>query len=428
MKKVKLLAIILVTVMLCTVLFAGCAKKNTEYTVSIETMTNGVITTQKNTMKKGETVELSIVAENGYKVKNGSIKVVLAKSEYVIGGTTFVMPGENVTVKAEFEKMVEIPAGQDYFINEDKTAIYFGYYPQTIASDSALAAMGTTPDTDGYYTSTFDGAKYVKVAAKPYSTSEKNPYRFSNGKIVSKDSEYFFKVEPIKWNIIKKADGNTLILADNILDAQAFLKEENYKKNRAMIGNTYNIREGVPEKTFANNWQYSDIRAWLNDTFYNASFNDSAKAIINTSELDNNKTSYYGDGGSETNKFATSQINTNDKVFFLSVTEIATIDPKKSEGVNEYGFILKRNANDPMKIARLSDYAINMGAWMHTASDADVALYNGNGHWWLRSSGDKSGLVSRITADGTAVTIPGINVYKDMMGVRPAMNLNLTIA
>ena len=67
---------------------------------------------------------------------------------------------------------------------------------------------------------------------------------------------------------------------------------------------SYNNSPGVPDGIYANNWEYSFIRRWLNETFYNEVFNDLQKEIIQTTHLDNSARScnpneypkYYGYG------------------------------------------------------------------------------------------------------------------------------------
>lgn len=421
MKKVKIIALVIVTILLCSVIFVGCSGNKKEYQVTITSNVNGAVTAVNGSVAKGKVAEFVIAPNKGYKLKAGSLKVSGTKlKETTLGGTTFVMPAEDITVKAEFEKEVLYAVGQDMLITSDEKSIYFGSYPQTIATKFAVDAMATTASENGYYVSAFDNAEYAKITAKS-NAGKKESYYFTDGTKIENGKDYFFRVEPIKWDVVTAADGSSMILTDAIVDSKAFLNEENYKFNRMQIGNTYNIREGVPEKTFANSWEYSDIRMWLNQAFYNASFNANQKKLIANTELENSNTSYYGEvkfdaNDKEVNKFATSQKNTNDNVFLLSAKDINN---------KELGFAEKRGTNDPFKMAVVSDFARCNGAWVN--NNNKTYDMNGNGHWWLRSSGEKSGLVSRITSDGTSVTIPGLNVYKHMIGVRAAMNLNFKI-
>lgn len=428
MKKFKIFALLLVMIMVCAVVFVGCSAKT--YDVTIVDAENGSITIEKAKFSSGDIAELSIVPNAGYKLKNGSLKFVgtdtgTKVAETILNGTSFAMPKGNVTVKAEFEKTVVIPAGQDYLVADGGATIYFGQYPQTVASALELSAMSTAADANGYYTSGTD--RFVKVTAQT-SAAKKQFYNFSTGAKIVNGTEYFFKIEPIRWDVITSADGNTLVLADAVLDSKAFLKEENFKPNRAMVGDTYNIRDGVAEKTYANNWKESDLRIWLNTEFMK-SFNATQLTKIVETTLDNNNTSYYGENSYDgkkpvKNKYATSQVETSDNVFLLSAADINN---------TEKGFMPKRADYDPMKMAAATDFAKASGAWVHSnvktiAMNKEKTLYqsmNGNATWWLRSSGEKSYLVSRIGGDGTSTTIPGMNVYKQMIGVRPAMNLSI---
>lgn len=59
-----------------------------------------------------------------------------------------------------------------------------------------------------------------------------------------------------------------------ILDSQDY----NYtRSSRTIDGKTI----------FANNYEYSNIRKWLNDNFHNTAFNELQKALIQTVEVDN---------------------------------------------------------------------------------------------------------------------------------------------
>jgi hypothetical protein len=57
------------------------------------------------------------------------------------------------------------------------TLVHFGTYPQTLASEQAVALMSDTPGVDGYYTSSYDNERYAKVIADPYAAT----YTFTNG-------------------------------------------------------------------------------------------------------------------------------------------------------------------------------------------------------------------------------------------------------
>ena len=74
---------------------------------------------------------------------------------------------------------------------------------------------------------------------------------------------YWFKWEPIIWDIISNSNGETLwLVSDKVLDAQAF--------NNKRTTNEYEHNGG---SGYANNYELSDIRQWINNDFLNTAFN-----------------------------------------------------------------------------------------------------------------------------------------------------------
>ena len=75
-----------------------------------------------------------------------------------------------------------------------------------------------------------------------------------------KDKAYDFKDEPIKWRVLKEAEGTYQVLTESVLDSHSYDDSIcNYKE--------------------------SDIREWLNDDFYNNAFSD--KSHIQNSLIHN---------------------------------------------------------------------------------------------------------------------------------------------
>ena len=264
--------------------------------------------------------------------------------------------------------------------------ILFGWYPQTIKSSDVT--VGDVADGDGYYLGS-DGERYAKVVADPYNSG----YTFSDGSAVTEGGTYYFKVEPIRWRILSESDGSAFILADGII--------ANHYYHHTTSSTTI---EG--ETVYANNYKYSDIRAWLNGEFLNSAFGETAQSIIKTTEVDNNASSTdFSD-----NEYACE--NTFDKVFLLSYREATN----SNYGFSGYG------SYDTAKQMTVSDYARSTGARMYTYSD-----YFGCGIWWLRSP-DYRNSYSACSADDTG----DVNVYydrnyvnNDNHGVVPAMNIKL---
>ena len=277
----------------------------------------------------------------------------------------------------------------------------FGSYPQTEVTDSSLnstlnSKVGTLPTISnsqswtsyGYYISgsvsnfmwyidiEYVGEKYRGVyftsyrpeeSTRPSSSSQQDDNGYRTNTI------YWFKYEPISWTILNEntANGTALILCDMIIDAQAYQDEYEYDSS---TGKYYNTLSGVPNGTYANNYAYSTIRKWLNETFYNTAFSEFQKQIILTTTLDNSATTT----SSSTNQYACE--NTYDKIFLLSYQDIINTN---------YGFSSSYSYNDTIRRKKTTNYAQVQGAYTDS---------NGEGWWWLRSphssDSDYAGIVN----------------------------------
>lgn len=309
--------------------------------------------------------------------------------------------------------------GAEKVYGREGGSIYFGIYPQSEVTDGTLkstltGSAGALPTSSnsgswtsyGYYISgsvsnymwyidkEYGGEKYRGVyftSYRPkfttYSSSSSNSYQDDNG--YSTGNVYWFKYEPIKWRILSESSGKALILAELILDSQEFYPSTN---NRTENGKTI----------YANNWEYSTIRKWLNETFYNVAFNDLQKALIVGTELDNKTTAF--DGGR--NSYATRQNNTTDKVFLLSYSDILN---------TSYGFNANSGNYDTARRKKTSDYAQVQGAY---------TSYLGNGWWWLRSPRkNDSNYASYVYNDGGVGNHSRVDYTPS--GVVPALTIML---
>ncbi len=162
---------------------------------------------------------------------------------------------------------------------------------------------------------------------------------------------YWFRYDPIKWTILDESDGKALILADLALDSQQYYRDA-YSGTQTRNGRS----------VYAHDYAESDIRKWLNDTFYNVAFSDLQKALIDTTAIDNKTTGY------NTNFYTynSNQINTEDKIFLLSYKDVF----ETSAYFN----------SDAARQKKSTDYAKSQGCWTSTDSS-----YRGNCGWWLRS-------------------------------------------
>ena len=270
--------------------------------------------------------------------------------------------------------------------------IYFGEYPQTVKSDKV--DITATTDSRGYYLGT-DGAYYAKVVAAPFVAD----CRFGNGATVQSGKVYYFRVEPIRWRILDegsrwkifgKNSRTTLIICDSIIAAHRYAEST---------------------KVYAE----SEIRAWLNQEFWQVAFSTLQQRLIGATGVDNSARSANTNGNARQwndgkNDFACK--NTNDKIFLLSMQEVTT-------AYKENGFNTSYTAADRARVRGTTDFARASGAEMSTESTS-----YGNGWWWLRSPNHSSSFsMHNVTVSGSADETVGI--YKLCGGVVPALRIKL---
>ena len=271
--------------------------------------------------------------------------------------------------------------------------IEFGSYPQTDVTATKGEALNELVGTnysswDDYkYTSgnmryidvTLDGEKYRGV----YFTEVRNDEQAVNN--YNTKSIYWFKYEPIVWTILDRnvESGEVLILSDMIIDSQPYQSGE------------------VPSGLYKNNYEYSTIRTWLNETFYNTAFNDLQKQVIITTEVVNDAES--ADLSDNTYVCA----NTNDNVFLLSVAECENY--------------FKRSSN---RFKAPTDYAFSQGSWKATESfTPKFPQYWGNGYWWLRSPSAKGNEYAAVVMHSGVINNDEVLLFED--GVVPALWIKL---
>ena len=279
----------------------------------------------------------------------------------------------------------------------DGDYIYFGYWPQTLERDETVVAKlnemaGTPPlprDKENPYNweshegttymwqkiVIYNGTKYLGVQMNDYRASgvySLRSYIMENGYFTLE--VYWFKYEPIKWRILTTSGNSAYIMSDIALDSFS-IQPDRKEENRDGLYASYNNSTGVPDGTYANNWEYCFLRGWLNETFYNEVFNGLQKEIIKTVKLDNSARSsnpndypnYYGYGEKAgKNKFADQCKDTDDKIFLLSLRDITT---------TAYGFNKDVRAKDPARNLQATDFAKLHGAPMNTNDKKYVTWY-----------------------------------------------------
>ena len=254
--------------------------------------------------------------------------------------------------------------------DREDNIIYFGEYPQTLKDSSVT--VSDSVDSRGYFLGS-DNAYYAKLTATPCESG----YKFSTAATVTSGTVYYFKVEPLKWRVLSENNGDALLLCESIIDSGRY-------------------------DDASNNYEASEIRAWLNAEFYNTAFNSTEKNFIQTINVDNSLSST----GYSANSFVCS--NTSDKVYLLSYADVVN---------TLYGF-----TDDASRIKTPSDYALASSVWV---SMSNITANKGNGLWMLRTPNDTYEHFIRECNYNGEVTDGGTNLSSVFYGVVPAITIKL---
>ena len=288
--------------------------------------------------------------------------------------------------------------GEVPLLSEDGKSLTYGLYPQTVVDDESLiTALNEliTPETSGYYL--YENAYYAKVSATP---QEYIDCTFDNGTEIVDGTTYWFKCEPITWNVLSNTNGEYYILSNVLLDAHCYY----YDTQIRIIG-----EKGEEILIYPNNYEHSDIRSWLNNEFYNSAF-ALGNSYIQTTTVDNS---------------ASTTDPSNDNPYVCNSTQDNVFLPSYKDYINPgYGFLVSEN-----RYCKTTDWARARGAYC----DCDTSSsYRYNGFYWTRSPGkdveDDLGDVRVWYVDtdgGLYGDLRSGDCYYKNFGVRPAISIKI---
>ncbi|MCR4898864.1 MAG: DUF6273 domain-containing protein [Acholeplasmatales bacterium] len=288
----------------------------------------------------------SVGNEYTFTVPPNDLKISISKVCFRDGNNIYFgnYPQEKVVSEDLIQNLNEL-AGELPSLNNLNSWIDYNYYIKTDV-ESYMYYKDLDIDGDGTYD--YRGVYFTQYRSCNITSEEINNSSTQLGNGYKVNNTYWFEYSPIKWQIIKKDSGKLLLIANLIIDAQEYYSESNYGKFEHNGGNGYN-----------NNYELSNIRKWLNNSFYDLAFDVAQKEAIVITNVNNyvedvsyDYGRYYVDVKCE---------NTDDKIFVLS-----------SDEFQEHKNKLKTDA---------TDYALCQGLidsdnwWLRTPSIINTARY-----------------------------------------------------
>ncbi|MBQ8748881.1 MAG: InlB B-repeat-containing protein, partial [Clostridia bacterium] len=358
----------------------------------------------------------------GYKLNGWNTTVDGSGTSYTLGASVTV--SGNLTLYAVWDYLYkfgtysyttsktvssQMVAGQfveDSSITEDTVAVgdyvAFGSYPQTLYTGSASLTVVSGETFEGLPVYTDGTDKYVYVSSpNPYNSSNK----YSNGTTISSSTACYFKLEPMVWKVLSKDSNNKLLLVSE-REIRAKIPFHTSEDTRTINSAT----------VYANNYEYSTIRAYLNNLngssysvadyssngFLNSAFTTEEQGIICTTTVDNSASTT----NSSSNSYACA--NTTDKIFLLSYQDMIN---------SSYGYATSTSSTTT-RVKYPTDFAGATYAYKYSSDGSEYG-----GYYWHRSPG------SSYDRNAYYVNVDG-NLYNHIVnytsiGVVPALYIQL---
>ena len=206
--------------------------------------------------------------------------------------------------------------------------------------------------------------------------------------------------EEILWDVLDETDDSVLLISHYILDVCRFNDE-------------YNVT-----------WKNSNLRAWINNDFYNNGFSESEKKRILITKVDNSQTDEYRNGIDDYPSYRKKDdTDTDDRLFVLSLDEV-----KKYYGahiiIDEYGYKHWfsngiKSTFTPYAAQRLYDERVKRDeqTGYYKERKNPIKVDNTDQDWWMRTESGWNTHIIMADQEGY-IGVSGVLTYG---GVRPAM-------
>ena len=206
----------------------------------------------------------------------------------------------------------------------------------------------------------------------------------------SSDGSGGYNIDPIKWRVLKNADGQLFLLSDQNLDVFQY-----HTDSESVTWETSTMRSWLNGYSASHNTGGDSGTDYTSDNFIGTAFSEKEQGAIADTTVVNDDNPTSGTEGGE---------NTNDKIFLLSIAE-----------ANNDSYFADNNS----RIATNTAYVAGggkIGGGMLGVGEAD--------NWWLRSPGIDDDVAAYVNDNG-GVRSFGPNVDFVITAVRPAFNLDL---
>ena len=133
----------------------------------------------------------------------------------------------------------------------------FGIYPQTIKEENIIIDKSENCIINSW--NCFNGSDnnyYVEETVSDPNNLNCNNITLSNGRKITLGEKLFFKIEPIKWNIITTDNNKKFLLSDKVLDCHPF--DIHFDGDNIIERKIKNVT------VLPSNYEYSNVRAFLN--------------------------------------------------------------------------------------------------------------------------------------------------------------------